>query len=311
MTRDTMAKKSYYEILGVARNAGADEIKKAYRKLARKYHPDVNVNSREAEAKFKEISEAYEVLSDPEKRKQYDLFGEAGPQAGFHGARGTSYRSPGFEGFDFRTGGFGGRGFTNFEDLFSDLFAGARSARPSGPAKGPDVQYSMEISFEDAVKGLTTKISQNGNRISVKIPAGVDTGSKIRIAGKGKPGDRGGPAGDLFIVTKVRPHPYFTRQGDNIYLELPVTFAEAALGTKVRVITIDGTIQLTVPPGTQSGQKLRLKGKGVSHLRGGGRGDQYVVIKVVVPTKLDTESEKLLQEFDRLTKENPRKNLRW
>ncbi len=306
-----MTKNGYYEILGVSRNAGADEIKKAYRKLARKYHPDVNVNSKEAEAKFKEISEAYEVLSDPEKKKQYDLFGKAGARQGVNASQGYSTRGTGFEGFEFKTGNFGRGGFGGFEDLFSELFTGGGRTRPAGPQKGQDVQYSMEISFEDAAKGLKTRISRNGNRISVKIPAGVDTGSKIRIAGKGEPGVRGGPPGDLFIVTKVRPHPFFQRKGDNIYLDLPVTFAEAALGTKVRVITIDGAIQMTIPPGTQSGQKLRLKGKGIPHLRGGGRGDQFVVVKVSVPTQLNEESEKLLRDFERITHEEPRRNLRW
>ncbi|NOY53199.1 MAG: DnaJ domain-containing protein [Deltaproteobacteria bacterium] len=306
-----MAKRGYYEILGVSRNSGADEIKKAYRKLARKYHPDVNVNSKEAEAKFKEISQAYEVLSDPEKKKQYDLFGEAGTGPGGNGARGTSARGAGFDGFDFKAGNFGRGGFGGFEDIFSDLFAGGGRARPSGPRKGQDVQYSMEISFEDAAKGLKTRISRNGSRISVKIPPGVDTGSKIRIAGKGEPGVRGGPPGDLFIVTKVRPHPLFHRKGDNLYLDLPVTFAEAALGTKIRVMTIDGPIQMTIPRGTQSGQKLRLRGKGMPHLRGGGRGDQFVVVKVAVPKKLDKKSEKLLREFEQMTHEEPRRHLRW
>jgi len=306
-----MAKSGYYETLGVSRNAGADEIKKAYRKLARKYHPDVNVNSKEAEAKFKEISQAYEVLSDPEKKKQYDLFGAAGAGQGFNGERGASARGAGFEGFDFKAGNFGRGGFSGFEDVFSELFTGGGRARPAGPRKGQDVQYSMEISFEDAAKGLKTRISRNGSRITVKIPPGVDTGSKIRIAGKGEPGVRGGPPGDLFIVPKVRPHPFFQRKGDNLYLDLPVTFAEAALGTKVRVMTIDGPIQMTIPPGTQSGQKLRLKGKGMPHLRGGGRGDQFVVVKVTVPTKLDQESEKLLRDFEKVTHEKPRHHLRW
>lgn len=306
-----MAKRGYYEVLGVSRNAGADELKKAYRKLARKYHPDVNVNSKEAEAKFKEISEAYEVLSDPEKKKQYDLFGVASTRQGFNSSQGYAPRGAGSNGFDFKAGNFGRGGFGGFEDIFSELFAGGGRARPSGPQKGQDVQYSIEIAFEDAVKGLKTRISRNGSRISVKIPPGVDTGSKIRIVGKGEPGLRGGPPGDLFIITKVRPHSFFRRKGDNVYLDLPVTFAEAALGTKVRVVTIDGTIQMTIPPGTQSGRKLRLKGKGIPHLRGGGRGDQFVVVKVSVPTKLNEEAKKLLRDFERITHEEPRRNLRW
>lgn len=303
-----MAKKDYYDILGVSREAGAGEIKKAYRKLARKYHPDVNVNSKEAEARFKEISEAYEVLSDPDKRKQYDLFGRNGGRSGF-GSSGKHYTSygPGFEGFNVHFGGGGG----SFQDIFEDLFQATRGGRRAGPIKGNDIQYTMEISFEDAVRGLTTRIGLNNEKISVKIPPGVDNGSRVRIAGKGEPGMSGGPRGDLFIITKVRPHPYFERKGDNIYLEVPVTFAEAALGTKIRVPTVDGMIQLSIPPGTQSGQKLRIKGKGVPSLSGGGRGDQYVIVRIAVPKHLDERSEQLIRDLERLNPEDPRGPLRW
>ncbi len=302
-----MAKKDYYEVLGVSRNASPEEIKKAYRKLARKYHPDVNVNSKEAEARFKEISEANDTLSDPDKKKKYDLFGHQAAHSDFDPTRAYSNYGPGFEGFDniFRGGGAG------FQDIFSDLFGAAHRGRTAGPRAGHDVQYSMEISFEDAVRGLTTQLSLNHEKISVKFPPGVDTGSKIRIAGKGEPGVSGGPRGDLYIVTKVRPHPYLERKGDHIYLDVPVSFIEAILGAKIRVPTIEGMIQLTIPPGTQSGQKLRIAGKGVPHLRGGGRGDQFVVIKITVPKKIDEKSEQLIRDFERLNPEDPRSRLRW
>lgn len=303
-----MAKKDYYSVLGVARSAGADEIKKAYRKLARKYHPDVNVDAKEAEAKFKEISEAYDVLSKPEKKKNYDLFGQSGAKSGFDPSQAYSYKGSGFDNFNVN---FGQQGSSNFQDIFSDLFGAARSGRAAGPTKGQDIQYSVEIAFEDAVKGMTTRISLNQDKISVKIPPGVDTGSKVRIAGKGEPGINNGPRGDIYIITKVRPHPYFERKGDNIYLEVPVTFAEAVLGKKIRVPTVEGSIQLTIPPGTQSGQNLRIQGKGVPHLRGGGKGDQFVVIKVTVPSKVDAQSKQLIKDYERLNPEDPRSNLRW
>jgi curved DNA-binding protein len=303
-----MAVNDFYKILGVTRNAGADEIKKAYRKLARKYHPDVNVNSKEAETKFKEISEAYDVLSDPEKKKNYDLFGHNGGRQGSGGAGPFTGQGTGFEGFDVSYGKGGGAGF---QDIFSELFGAARGSRTAGPIKGRDIQYSMEISFEDAVKGLTTRVSLDQDKISVKIPPGVDTGSKVRIAGKGEPGMHNGPRGDLYIITKVRPHPYFERKGDNIFIEVPITFAEAALGTKIGIPTIDGKIQLTIPPGTQSGQKLRIKGKGVPHLRGSGKGDQFAVIKITVPKKLDEQTEQLIRDFQRLNPEDPRSHQRW
>ncbi len=306
-----MATKDYYDTLGVKRNASGEEIKKAYRKLARQYHPDVNVTGKDAGEKFKEITEAYEVLSDPDKKKQYDLFGKAGSHGGTRGAQGANpFQGRGFEGFDIRFGGTGPGGGSGFEDLFGDLFGG-RAARPRGPRKGQDIQYAMEIAFEDAVKGIQTRVNVNHDTISVKIPAGVDTGSKVRIAGKGESGIEGGPPGDLYIVTKVRAHPYFERKGDNIFLEVPVTFAEAALGTKIRVPTVDGMIQLTIPPGTQNGAKLRLKGRGVPRLRGGGRGDQFVVIKVTVPEKLDAKSKELLKNFERLNPADPRAKMRW
>ncbi len=302
-----MANKDYYAILGVSRKADAEEIKKAYRKLARKYHPDVNADSKNSDAKFKEISGAYNVLSDPEKKKNYDLFGHSGGQAGFDPSKAYAHYASGFEGFDSPFG----KGAGGFQDIFSDLFGGGHATRTARPKKGRNIKYSMEISFEDAVRGLSTRIGLNNDKISIKIPPGVDTGSKVRVAGKGESGINGGPRGDLYIVTQVRPHPYFERKGDDIYLEVPIAFSEATLGAKVRVPTVDGMIQLTIPSGTQGGQKLRIKGKGVPHLRGGGRGDQFVVVKITVPKKIDPQSEQLVRDFERLNPENPRSKLRW
>ncbi len=303
-----MANKDFYAILGVSRKAGAEEIKKAYRKLARKYHPDVNTDSKNSDARFKEISEAYNVLNDPEKKKNYDLFGQSGSQAGFDPSKAYSHYASGVEGFDFP---FGKGRSGGFQDVFSDLFGGGYATRTARPRKGRNIKYSMEISFEDAVRGLSTRIGLNNDKISVKIPPGVDTGSKVRVAGKGESGINGGPPGDLYIVTQVRPHPYFERKGDDIYLEVPIAFSEAMLGSKVRVPTVEGMIQLTIPPGTQGGQKLRIKGKGVPHLRGGGRGDQFVVVKITVPKNIDPQSEQLVRDFERLNPENPRSKLRW
>src|SRR5262245_571261 len=298
--------KNYYETLGVSRDASEEEIKKAYRRLAKRYHPDVNKGDKQAEERFKEISEAYETLSDKEKRKQYDMFGGFAPGAGA-GAGGfdpsqwgrtytwTSPGNPGGGGtaFDFedlseifRGTGAGARGkassgtrksppFDDLSDIFGDIFnvprGGKEKARPRpegfGPSKGQDVYYSMEIDFLEAARGTTSKISVHRSgkleKIDVKIPAGVNNGSRIRLAGKGEPGLQGGAAGDLYIEIKVKPHPIFWREGDDLFMDLPLSIGEAALGTVVRVPTLGGHGDLKVPPGTPSGQKFRLRGKGV------------------------------------------------
>jgi DnaJ-class molecular chaperone len=314
-----MAKRDYYEVLGLSRGASVDEIKKAYRKLARKYHPDMNPGDPSAEERFKEVSEAHEVLTDPEKKKTYDQFGHtafdgrAGPGAGTWTRRGGR----GFEGFDFDFDSFSGRGgdYTSFSDIFSELFGAGRRTQPHRPRKGEDLHYTLELPFMDAVKGTTTTIALKTPRgtehLSVTIPRGVTDGSRVRLKGKGLPGQNGGPQGDLFIVTKVFPHPFFKREGDDILIEVPVTFTEAALGAQVNIPTIDGTTKLTVPPGTQSGQKLRLREKGVTKLKGSGRGDMFVVIKIVVPKTITTESKKILEDFQGKNPYNPRAEIGW
>lgn len=320
-------KRDYYEVLGIKRNAAAAEIKKTYRKLARKYHPDVNPGNKQAEERFKEISEAYEVLSNKEKRKLYDQYGPMAFQSGFDPSR-TYTHSPGegFGGFDFRgfdPGSiFGERQSGGLGDIFQQLFGGRRGTasppRPE-PAKGRDLTYTLEISFEEAVKGTTAQIemgrmdggsASKTEAISVKIPPGVDNGSKVRVAGRGEPGIQGGPPGDLYITTKVRPHPFFERRGNDLYCQLPITLTEAVLGGKIDVPTIDGPITMTLPEGTQGGQTFRLRGKGVPYLKGAGRGDQYVSVQITLPRDLDPVSKELLRQFGERNPHNPRIGLR-
>lgn len=307
----TTTKKDYYELLGVKRDASDAEIKKAYKRLARKYHPDVNPNDKTAEEKFKEISEAYHVLSNKDLRKKYDQFG--------HSSR-WSQEFSGFDssGFDFKNPFSSSEGFGS---IFEEIFGGAAGAqartrtKPRAPMKGRDLQYSMEIGFMDAVKGISTNItvnsaSSNNQRLKVKIPAGVDSGSKVRLAGKGEPGAYGGPHGDLYIITKVRPHPFFERKGDNLYVDIPITLGEAVFGAKIEVPTIDGNSLMKIPPGTQNGQKFRLYGKGVPYMKGDRRGDQYVTVKVSIPKNLDENSKELLKQFEKLNPENPREHIK-
>jgi DnaJ-class molecular chaperone len=316
-----MAKQDYYHVLGVQRGANAKEIKQAYRRLARKYHPDVNPGDRVAEQKFKDISEAYSVLGNPDSRSKYDQFG--------HQAFG--HHSGDFDPFAFSRGRGdssthnlrdlfgnqgGGGGFSEgFGSIFEDIFGGAsqRSRRPEASSR--DLEQTVAIDFQDAVRGTTLQLRiprSNGDtdRLQVKIPAGVDTGSKIRVAGKGKSGRYGGPAGDLYIITQVRPHAYFTRDGNDILCNLPVTLGEVILGAKIDVPTINGAISMTVPPGTQNGRTFRLRGKGVPSLKGGQPGDQYVKVQVVLPSNIDEISRELLREFDHRNPLQPRAHMR-
>ncbi|MEK6712216.1 MAG: DnaJ C-terminal domain-containing protein [Nitrospinota bacterium] len=310
-----MAKRDYYEVLGVGRGAGEEEVKRAFKRLARKHHPDLNPGDKQAEERFKEMGEAYAVLSDPQKRRQYDAMGHAAfPGGSPWGERGAP---PSVEDL-LREFGLG--------DIFGGIFGGGggrrggfwgeRAAR--GPAKGQDINYSMEIGFDDALRGLTSTITiprtAQGNggarhtteRIQVKIPAGVENGSRVRVAGKGEPSPDGGAPGDLYIITKVRPHLFFDRKGDNLYLDLPVTLGEALLGTRVEIHTFEGTAKVTIPPGTQNGQKLRLAGRGAPRLKGGGKGDLYVTVRVLLPDRLDEESKEIVREFERRNPMKPR-----
>ncbi len=356
-----MAKRDYYEVLGVEKNAGEAEIKKAFRKLARQYHPDVNPGNKAAEEKFKEVNEAYEVLSDSEKRQRYDQLGHDGIDPnGFGGGFG------GFGGFGENTADFGG-----FGDIFDMFFGGGTSTRAKGPQQGADLRYDLGLSFEEAAFGVekdlelprlencptchgsgakpgtspTTcakcqgtgqiritqrtplgqfqtiktcpecggegktianpcsechgrgKIRKN-RKLHIKIPAGIDNGSRIRLSGEGEPGTRGGATGDLYVFIEVRPHKIFERRGNDIYMEFPVTFVQATLGAEVQVPTLEGNATLKIPEGTQTHTVLRLRGQGIPYLRGSGRGDQHIRVIVVTPTKLSEEQKQVLRQFD-------------
>lgn len=324
-----MNKRDYYEILGVTRKVSEADLKKAYRQLARKHHPDVNPGDKAAEERFKEISEAYAVLSDAEQRKKYDMMGHAAFGPGFDpfaGFRSGAQGGGGFGDLDDILGGLfsGGRrrgGGGGIGDIFSDVFGAAREQAPPRPQnlRGNDINYTLEVSLDDAFIGRLVSISLNrrredGNigqeRLRVRIPKGVDNGSKIRLAGKGEPGYNGGPSGDLYIVVKIRPHPRFERKGDNLYVKLPVTFPEAVLGARVVAPTMEGETKMTVPEGTQNGQTFRLRGKGMPHLKGNGQGDLYVTAHVIVPKDLSDESKALIRELERMNPADPREEVR-
>lgn len=278
--------KDYYKILGVDKKAEEEEIKKAFRKLARKYHPDANPNDKNAEARFKELSEAYEVLGDEAKRQEYDMLrlnpwaGGGFPGGGFQRPAGHAPGAPG-------TGGFGG--FSGFDDIISSLFRNQGAGpRQAAPTRGPDVDVEAEISLEEAVSGTTVMLNVTPpgaatKKLRVNIPPGVSTGSKVRVAGEGDPGN---PPGDLFVHVTVRPHARFTREGDDLHLDLPVSVFDAVLGSEVMVPTLDGHVKLKIPAGTQGGQVFRLKNKGVPGLKGGPRGALLVRVNLQIPESI-------------------------
>jgi molecular chaperone DnaJ len=342
-------KKDYYAILGLKKTASADDIRKAFRKLARKYHPDVNPGDKKAEEKFKELSEANDVLSDPKKRKIYDQLGfysdnidpraaeayAAGGGANAYGGgagagnpfggAGNPFGGYGGQGaqFDIRDFDFGGgaqstgRGGASFRDIFSGIFGGA--AQEPTSAAGADAEYTVDVPFWEAIRGGEMKLtiqrpSASGKMtpepVSFRIKPGTRDGQRIRLAGKGSPGTRGAPPGDLYIIVRIAPHPVFHRDADDISLTLPIMPWEAALGAKVEVPTIDGRAVLRIPPGTQSGQKLRMREKGVpSATRPGVIGDEIVEIRIVVPELPNVEAKELWHKLEKLHPEDPRREL--
>ncbi len=315
-------KRDVYGVLGVARGADEDAIRKAYRQLARRYHPDVNPGDAEAEERFKAISEAYSVLSDAEKRRNYDEFAEVSLEAGFDAERARAAR----EAFGARFGeargggGFGGRGgggfhFGNLEDLFSNLYARRGWGEPSRGRRGADLEAELELDFLDAARGGEQRLSfarptaEGGMRqenVAVRIPPGVGEGGRIRIPGRGGEGVGGGAAGDLYARIRIRPHPVFRRQGRDLHLDLPVTVIEATLGAKVPVPTLEGRVTLTIPPGTDSGTKLRLRGKGVPNPSGGAAGDLYASVQIRVPRDLPPEAVEKLEDLAKYDPADPR-----
>lgn len=356
----------FYDRLGVSKDASQDEIKKAYRKMSKKYHPDINKEPG-AEEKYKEVQEAYEILGDEQKRAAYDQYGAAGANGGFGGGTG------GFDGFN------GGAGFGGFEDIFSSFFGGGGATRnPNAPRQGDDLQYRVDLTFEEAVFGVEKEVSYNReatcetcsgtgakpgtspvtcsrchgqgvinvdtqtplgmmrrqvtcdvchgtgkeikdpcptchgsghekkrHKVSVKIPAGVETGQQIRLQGQGEAGFNGGPYGDLFVIIKVLPSKEFERDGSTIYYSMNISFVQAALGDTVEVPTVHGKVELTIPAGTQTGKTFRLRGKGAPKLRGGGQGDQHVTVNIVTPTKLNPAQVAALKDFAKAGGDKP------
>jgi curved DNA-binding protein len=287
-----------YEILAVSRTASQEELKRAYRKLAKKYHPDVNPGNKVAEEKFKEVTAAFEVLSDEKRRKLYDEFGPDALRSGFDERRASEYRRwrsqgapPGgmpFDFGDFSKVNVGDYGAFDFGSIFGDLFGGGargagRARRAGFPSQGAHAEAEVEIDLRDAVLGAERDLRLDGRTLRVKIPPGVTDGSQIRLGGQGGRGAHGGPAGDLYLKVRLRPHAHVRREGKDLYLDLPVTIPEAALGAEVQLPTFEGPVQLRVPAGAQSGMQLRLRGKGLPDLRGGARGDLYAVVQLVLP----------------------------
>lgn len=326
-----MAGKDYYSLLGVKRGASEKDIKRAYRRLARKHHPDVNPGEKSAEAKFKEINEAYEVLSDKEKRQKYDQYGDQWQQAEQF-AKAGGQQSP-FGGFSRS----GGQSFSfeegDLDSLFGDLFGGVRTGgfrRQARPRKGRDIEYPLPVSLEEAFHGAERRLSMDSQQacpscsgtgriqnalcsicsgtgavagqkqLEVKIPPGVKDGSRVRIAGKGEPGVAGGSAGDLYLVISVKAHRHFERKGNDLHVDVEVPLTVAVLGGEIQVPTLKGKLALKIPPETQNGRAFRLSGQGMPHLRGSARGDLLAKVRVILPTKLTNEEKELFEQLDRL-----------
>jgi DnaJ-class molecular chaperone len=318
----------YYSTLGVGRGASADEIQKAYRKLAKKFHPDLNPDDKAAQKKFKEVQQAYDVLSDEKKRKLYDQFGPGFEQMGQGGGpQWSSQVPPDFRGFDFGGGGGGDAGLPpELQDLLRQFTGGGgfqfgggtsrRRGRRTPGQPGADVRHEVEVPFRTAVTGgeVSLRLSRPGRKtetLTLKIPAGIDDGKTIRLRGQGEPSSSGGAAGDLLITVRVAPHSWFRRDGLDLIVKLPVTFAEAALGGKVDVPTPHGTITLKIPAGTSSGTRIKAKGQGVKAAEGAA-GDLFAEVQIVMPKQLDDESAELIRALDaRLKQRDVRTELEW
>jgi curved DNA-binding protein len=308
-----MAYRDYYEVLGVPRTADDKAIKSAYRKLARRYHPDMNPGNAKAEEQFKGINEAYEVLSDPDKRRKYDQFGQyfdkrvspspsPGPVPGTSPGPGPGPGQAPPSGFDF------GR-FGSFEEFIEELLGGgkSRSGRSRGGIRGENQEGKVELTLEEAFSGTRKRIrTPSGEVIEVRIPAGVRTGSKVRVGGKGKEGPFGGPAGDFFLLIQLKPHPTYTLEGDDLIYELPITPAEAVLGVQVEVPTLEGKVRLTIPAGTTTGKILRLGSRGLAKTGTNRRGDQRVRVKVDVPRDPSPEEKTLYEKLAQIESYRPR-----
>ena len=315
-----MEYKDYYKVLGVSKDATQGEIKKAFRRLARKFHPDVNPHNPQAEERFKEINEAYEVLADAEKRQKYDELGaewyqyqqQGGRPEGFDWSRWTTGAPGGQQRVYVRYGTpedledlFGGR--SPFSDFFTNIFGGMRGQAAGEreyrvrPQPGQDFDLQAEITLREAYQGSTRLLEKDGRRLEVKIPPGVRTGTRVRLAGEGGPGAAGGQPGDLYVQVQVRPDPVFEREGDNLHTEVPIALYTAVLGGETRVPTLTGDVMLTIPPGTQNGQEFRLRGKGMPHLGDHDRyGDLYAEVNVRLPTELTPRQQELFDELRRV-----------
>lgn len=308
-----MAPRDYYETLGVSRSATADEIKKAYRKLAKKHHPDANPDDAGAQKKFSEITEAYEVLSDEDKRAKYNQFGNNWSKVGGAGGGGNPFDgfSGGGAGFDLNDilgGMFGGGGGGG------NPFGGGGGRRQPRSQKGQNLEAEIRVPFQVGILGgeheLSIQSSGKVNRLTVKVPAGIADGGKVRLAGQGNAGMGGGPAGDVIVTVRIAAHPWFRRDGNNLIVDVPITPSEAALGAKVDVPTLtEGTVVMSIPPGTSSGAKLRLRGNGVPDRKTGDRGDQLVQLKIVTPKDLSTEAQELFRQLQEAAPQNPREDM--